>query len=86
MSTPRLTCGCNGARVRRRGGRAAAVTIPTALKVAGTYLIYSEVSYRYVPAVGHVMAPAGVNLSDVSYTRPRHSTCVLYGTTVCTTL
>jgi Flp pilus assembly protein TadG len=67
-------------------GPGSAVTIPTALKVAGTYLIYSEVSYRYVPAVGYVMAPAGVNLSDVSYTRPRHSTCVLYGTTVCTTL
>jgi Flp pilus assembly protein TadG len=63
-----------------------AVTIPTALKVAGTYLIYSEVSYRYVPAVGYVMAPAGINLSDISYTRPRQSSCVMYGTTVCTTL
>ena len=67
-------------------GAGSAVTIPTALKVAGTYLIYSEVSYRYVPAVGYVMAPAGVNLSDVSYTRPRQSACVMYGTTVCTTL
>ena len=56
------------------------LTIPTALKVAGTYLIFSEVSYRYVPAVGYVMAPAGVNLSDVSYTRPRQSTCVIYPT------
>lgn len=64
----------------------ATVTIPTALKVAGTYLIFSEVSYRYVPAVGYVMAPAGVNLSDVSYTRPRQSSCVMYKTTVCTTL
>jgi len=63
-----------------------AVTIPTALKVAGTYLIFSEVSYRYVPAVGYVMVPAGVNLADVSYTRPRQSSCVLYATTVCTTL
>ena len=56
------------------------VTIPSALKVGGTYLILSEVSYRYVPAVGYVMAPAGINLSDVSYTRPRQSSCVIYPT------
>jgi len=63
------------------------VTIPTALAIAGTYLIFSEVSYRYVPTVGYVMASAGVNLSDVSYTRPRQSTCVFYSpATACTTL
>ena len=54
------------------------ITIPTELKVAGTYLIFSEVSYRYVPAVGKVMAATGVNLTDVAYTRPRQSTCVMY--------
>ena len=54
------------------------VTIPTALKVDGTYLIFSEVSYLYTPTVGYVMAPAGINLADVSYTRPRQSLCVLY--------
>jgi len=63
------------------------VTIPTALKVGGTYLIFSEVSYLYVPTIGYVMAKAGVNLSDVSYTRPRQSTCVYYSpATACTTL
>ena len=56
------------------------VTIPTELMVADTYLIFSEVSYKYVPAVGKVMAPAGVNLTDVAYTRPRQSTCVIYPT------
>jgi Flp pilus assembly protein TadG len=56
------------------------VTIPTELRVAETYLIFSEVAYRYVPAVGQVMAPAGVNLTDVAYTRPRQSTCVIYPT------
>ena len=61
------------------------VTIPTALKVDSTYLIFSEVSYRYTPTVGYVMATSGVNLSDVSYTRPRQSSCVLYGTTLCPT-
>jgi hypothetical protein len=60
------------------------VTIPTALQVADTYLIFSEVSYRYVPTIGYVMAKAGVNLSDVAYTRPRQSRCVLYSpATVC---
>ena len=60
--------------------REATITIPTELKVADTYLIFSEVSYRYVPAVGKVMSPTGVNLTDVAYTRPRQSTCVIYPT------
>jgi len=62
------------------------VTVPTALKVDGTYLIWSEVSYKYVPAVGYVMAKAGVTLSDLTYTRPRQSSCVMYKTAACTTL
>jgi Flp pilus assembly protein TadG len=66
-------------------GNGTFVTIPASLAVANTYLIYSEVSYGYVPTVGYVMGTAGVTLSDVNYTRPRQSTCVLYGTTTCTT-
>jgi Flp pilus assembly protein TadG len=63
------------------------VVIPSALAVAGTYLIYSEVSYRYTPAVGYVMAKTGINLSDTSFTRPRQSTCVFFSpATACTTL
>jgi Flp pilus assembly protein TadG len=62
------------------------VVIPSALAVGGTYLIFSEVSYLYTPAVGYVMAKAGVTLSDVAYTRPRQSTCVyLSPATACTT-
>jgi Flp pilus assembly protein TadG len=61
------------------------VTIPTALKVGGTYLIWSEVGYLYKPAVGYVMAKAGIPLSDFTYTRPRQSSCVMYATAVCTT-
>lgn len=64
----------------------APVTIPTELKVGGTYVILSEVTYRYVPTVGHVMAPAGIDLKDVAYTRPRQSACVMYATSVCTVL
>jgi Flp pilus assembly protein TadG len=62
------------------------ITIPAALAVSGTYLIWSEVSYTYVPAVGYVMAKAGVTLSDLTYTRPRQSSCVMYKTAACTTL
>jgi Flp pilus assembly protein TadG len=57
------------------------VAIPTALAVGGTYLIFSEVSYLYTPAVGYVMAKSGVTLKDTAYTRPRQSTCVFYPTT-----
>jgi Flp pilus assembly protein TadG len=53
------------------------IAIPPELQVGGTYLIYSEVSYLYVPTVGYVLK-AGKDLKDFSYTRPRQSTCVLY--------
>jgi Flp pilus assembly protein TadG len=56
------------------------VTIPAALAVDNTYLIFSEVSYLYVPTIGYVMAKSGVNLNDVAYTRPRQSNCVIYPT------
>ncbi len=52
------------------------VTVPTALKIAGTYLIYSEVSYKYSPIVDIVMPAAGKNLNDLTFTRPRQSPCV----------
>ena len=59
------------------------VTIPTQLQIGGTYLIFAEVSYQYVPTIGYVMAPSGVNLNDVAYTRPRQNlgtgaACVFY--------
>ena len=61
------------------------VSIPAALQIGGTYLIYAEVNYKYVPAVGYVMNKLGVTLSDFTYTRPRQSSCVLYNATVCPT-
>ncbi len=63
------------------------VAIPAALAVSDTYLIFSEVSYLYTPAVGYVMAKAGITLSDTAYTRPRQSSCVYYSPAIaCTTL
>jgi Flp pilus assembly protein TadG len=54
------------------------VVIPSALATGGAWLIFSEVSYLYTPAVGYVMSKAGVTLSDTAYTRPRQSACVNY--------
>jgi Flp pilus assembly protein TadG len=52
--------------------------VPTALLVKQTYLIFSEIKYQYLPVGGgYVMAKTGINLSDVSYTRPRQSTCIV---------
>jgi hypothetical protein len=54
--------------------------VPSALLVKQTYLIWSEVSYLFTPAVdfGGLMAKTGVTLSDVAFSRPRSVTCVVY--------
>ena len=55
------------------------VEIPDALKVGGTYLIFSEVKYKYVPSVAWFINKVnGITLSDISYTRPRQGLCVLH--------
>lgn len=54
------------------------VTIPPGLAIPGTYMIWSEVNYKYVPAVGYVMAKAGVPLHEETFTRPRQTACVDY--------
>jgi Flp pilus assembly protein TadG len=48
------------------------VTLPAALNVAGTYLIWSEVAYTYKPAIGYVVTGT-LNLSDQIFMRPRLS-------------
>jgi hypothetical protein len=50
----------------------ASVTLPAALNVANTSLIWSEVSYSYKPAIGYVITGT-LNLSDQLYMRPRIS-------------
>jgi hypothetical protein len=53
--------------------------------IANQYLIFTETSYLYVPAVGYVMGVGGVNLNDKTYMRPRLSDCVFYSpATACT--
>jgi Flp pilus assembly protein TadG len=53
----------------------ATVTLPAALNVANTQLIWSEVSYSYKPTVGYVITGT-LNLSDQIYMRPRLSDTV----------
>ena len=53
-------------------------SIPSALAVKNTYLIFSQGSYKYVPTFGYVLAKAGITMSDSAYTRPRQSACVNY--------
>jgi Flp pilus assembly protein TadG len=52
--------------------------LPSNLAVPNSYVIYSQVSYLYTPAVGYIMSKTGVTLSDFAYTRPRQFACVLY--------
>ena len=57
------------------------VVLPPGLVVAkGTFVIWGEVSYKYVPTVGYVLAKTGIPFSDTAYTRPRQVLCVLYPT------
>jgi len=53
----------------------AAVTIPSALKIANTYLILGEVQYAYKPTIGYVITGT-LNLKDQIYMRPRQGTSV----------
>jgi len=55
------------------------VTLPLSLVAAkGTFVIWSEVSYKYTPAIGIMMAQTGITFRDVAYTRPRLVLCVTY--------
>jgi Flp pilus assembly protein TadG len=62
----------------RNAGDVVTGIVPAKLLVKKTYLIFSEVSYLYVPTIGYVMAKSGVNLSDVAYARSRQAVCVIY--------
>ena len=51
------------------------VTLPNALNVPSTSLIWSEVAYTYKPTIGYVVTGT-LNLSDQIYMRPRVSDSV----------
>ena len=61
------------------------VSVPTALSVPSTTLIWGEVKYAYTPTIGYVLTGT-MNLSDQMYMRPRLTSCVTRTTstgTVC---
>jgi Flp pilus assembly protein TadG len=51
------------------------ITLPSALNVANSQLIFSEVSYNYTPTIGYVVT-GSLNLADKIYMRPRLSDTV----------
>lgn len=51
------------------------VTLPTALKVPNSSLIWSEVQYNYTPVIGYVVT-GSLTLKDQIYMRPRLSDCI----------
>jgi hypothetical protein len=55
--------------------------IETGVMFFAGHLLFGEISYLHVPAVGYVMEQAGITPHDVAYTRPRQSLCVFYPTT-----
>lgn len=48
------------------------ITLPSALAVANTQLLYSQVSYTYKPTIGYVIT-GNLDLSDKMYMSPRVS-------------
>jgi Flp pilus assembly protein TadG len=51
------------------------VTLPAALNVANTSLIWGEAAYTYTPTIGYVVTGT-LNLSDQIYMQPRLSSTV----------
>lgn len=51
------------------------VTVPAALKVPSTSLVFGEVSYGYTPTIGYLVT-GSMNLSDQIFMRPRLSETV----------
>ena len=69
--------------ITRNGtAKSGVLTIPAALAVPNSQLIFSEVSYAYTPTIGYTITGT-LNLSDQMYMSPR-ITAPTYGTTTCT--
>jgi Flp pilus assembly protein TadG len=58
------------------------LTIPSALAVPNSYLLFTQASYAYTPTVGYTITGT-LNLSDQMYMSPR-ITAPTYGNTACT--
>ena len=58
-----------------RAAKGSTVTLPAALNIANTSLIWSEVAYAYKPTIGYVITGT-LTLKDQIYMRPRLSDTV----------
>jgi Flp pilus assembly protein TadG len=52
------------------------MTVPTALDVDNSYLIFAEVSYAFTPMFGYF--GGSITMSDNLYVTPRSSSCIIY--------
>lgn len=66
----------------KNGGVGGTVTVPTALKIANSQLIFSRASYAYTPTVGYTITGT-LTLADQMYMAPR-ITAPSYNGTPCT--
>jgi len=81
--TPRVmwSKSSTGSTLAPRATGDTSVNVPSALAIKDTYLIYSEVSFKYdVPASIGYVAHSSMHLGDVSYARPRYSRSVPFCT------
>jgi Flp pilus assembly protein TadG len=53
------------------------ISVPSALAVPNSYLIFAELTYAYTPIFGFFSGTA-IQLSDNLYVTPRSSTCIVY--------
>lgn len=58
--------------VTRNGSALSSATVPSALLIASSQLIYSQVSYDYTPVIGYTITGT-ITLSDQMYMSPRQS-------------
>jgi Flp pilus assembly protein TadG len=65
-----------------RNGTAPNISVPSALQIANTQLVYAEVSYAYTPVVGYTIT-GFLTLADHMFMAPRQS-APAYNTTSCT--
>jgi len=81
-STGKVTVAWSATKNGTARATGSSVTIPSALAVPSSQLLFSEVSYAYTPTVGYTITGT-LNLSDQMYMSPR-MTAPTYGTTGCT--
>jgi Flp pilus assembly protein TadG len=53
------------------------ITLPPALRMPNTYLIWGEAKYIYTPVIGYISKTA-LTLRSEFFARPRQSLCVIY--------